>query len=53
MEAIAFALIGTRKDRFVPEPAEFRPFDLRELKHSYNAEDDSPERLKSFVVQAS
>jgi hypothetical protein len=53
MEAVAFTLIGTSKEGFVPEPAEFRPFDLRELRHSYNAEDNSPDRLKSFVVQAS
>jgi hypothetical protein len=27
MEAVAFTLIGTREERFVPEPAEFRPFE--------------------------
>jgi hypothetical protein len=53
MEAVAFTLIGTSKERFVPEQAEFRPFDLRELRHSYNAEDNSADRLTSFVVQAS
>jgi hypothetical protein len=53
MEAVAFTLIGIPKERFVPEPAEFWPFDLRELRHSYNAEDNSPDRPKSFVVQAS
>jgi hypothetical protein len=53
MEAIAFTLVGTGKERFVPEEAEFRPFDLRELRHSYNAEDNSADRLTSFVVQAS
>ena len=53
MEAVAFTLIGTFKEGFVPEPAEFRPFDLRELRHSYNDEDSSPNRLKSFVAQAS
>jgi|HubBroStandDraft_2_1064218.scaffolds.fasta_scaffold813243_1 hypothetical protein len=53
MEAVAFTLIGTSKNRFVPEPADFRLFDLRELRRSYNAEDNSPNRLKSFVVQAS
>ena len=59
MEAVAFTLIGTSKEGFVPEPAEFRPFDLRELRHSYNAEDNdnSPsrpsDRKKSFVTQAS
>jgi hypothetical protein len=53
MEAVAFTLIVTREERFVSEPAEFRPFDLRELRRSYNAEDNSPDRLKSFVAQAS
>jgi hypothetical protein len=53
MEAVAFTLIGTRKESFVPEQAEFRPFDLRVLRQSYNAEDNSPDRLKSFVIQAS
>jgi hypothetical protein len=53
MEAVAFTLIGPRKERFVPEPADFRLFDLRELRRSYNAEDNSPNRLKSFVAQAS
>jgi hypothetical protein len=53
MEAVAFTLIGTGKERFVPEQAEFRPFDLRELRHSYEAEDNSADRLTSFAVQAS
>jgi hypothetical protein len=53
MEAVAFTLIDTSKDRFVPEPADFRLFDLRELRRSYNAEDTSPNRLKSFLAQAS
>jgi hypothetical protein len=53
MEAVAFTLIGTRKEKFVPEPVEFRPFDLRELRHSYYAEDNSSNRLKTFVTQAS
>jgi hypothetical protein len=57
MEAVIFTLIGTRNERFVSEPAEFQPFDLRALRHSYNAEDNSPrrpsDRKKSFVAQAS
>jgi hypothetical protein len=53
MEAVAFTLIGTRKERFIPEPAEIRPVDWRELRRSYTAEDNSTDRLKSFVVQAS
>jgi hypothetical protein len=42
MEAVAFTRMGTRKEGSVTEPAEFRPFDLRELRHSYNDEDYSP-----------
>ena len=59
MEAVIFTLIGTRKETFVPESAEFQSFDLRALRHSYNAEDNdnSPsrpsDRKKSFVAQAS
>ena len=57
MEAIIFTLIGTRNETFVPESAEFQPFDSRALRDSYNAEDNSPSRpsvrKKSFVAQAS
>ena len=56
MEAVIFTLISTRKERFVPESAEFQLFDLGALRQSYNAEDNSPSRPfnqnKSFVVQA-
>ena len=55
MEAVIFTLISTRKETFVPESAEFQPFDLRALRHSYNAEDNSPSRpfnrKKSFVAR--
>ena len=49
MEALIFALIATRNgytqhETFVPEPAEFHPFDLRALRHLYSAEDKSPRR---------
>jgi hypothetical protein len=44
MEAVVFSLIGKRKEPLVPEPAEFQPFDLRALRHSYNAVDNSPSR---------
>ena len=44
MEAVVFSLIGRRKETFVPESAEFQPFDLRALRVSYNAEDNSPSR---------
>jgi hypothetical protein len=57
METVAFTLIGRPKETFVPEAAEFRPFDLQTLRHSYNAKDHSPIRpsdgKKSFVAQAS
>ena len=57
MEAVIFALIGTRNERFVPESSEFQPFDLRALRHSYITEDNSPsrpsDRKKSFLAQAS
>jgi hypothetical protein len=49
-----FALIATRngytpRETVVSEPAEFQPFDLRELRDSYIAEDNSPGRtLYSF-----
>ena len=44
MEVVIFALIGTRNETFVPEPADFQPFDLRALRHLYNAEDNAPRR---------
>ena len=62
MEAVIFTLIGTRNgytqyDTFAQDSAEFQPFDLRALRHSYNAEDNSPrrpsDRKKSFLAQAS
>jgi hypothetical protein len=57
METIAFTLIGRGKETFVPEAAEFRPFDLPALRQSYNAKENSAIRAsdgnKSFVAQAS
>jgi hypothetical protein len=49
METLIFALIATRKgyyqrETFVPEPAEFRSFDLLELARSYEAQEDSSNR---------
>jgi hypothetical protein len=49
MEALVFAIVAVRKgyhqdESSVPEPAKFRPFDLGELKRSYEAEDDSSSR---------
>jgi hypothetical protein len=44
MEAVIFTLIGMRKERFVTEPAGFRPFDWRVLSHAYNSKDNSASR---------
>ena len=49
MEALIFAPIASRNgytqaETFVPEPAEFQPFDLRALSLSDDAEDNSPDR---------
>ena len=61
METLVFALIAIRngyiqQETVVPEPAEFQPFDLRALKRSYEAEENSSgqpsNRSKSFVEQA-
>lgn len=38
METVIFTLIGTRKEKFVPESAELRLFDLRALTHASNGE---------------
>jgi hypothetical protein len=60
MEAFIVALIATRngyfpRDPVVPEPAEFRSFDLRALARSYEAQDDSsnrpPGRPQTLVTQ--
>jgi hypothetical protein len=60
MEALVFAIVALRKgykleETTVPEPAEFRPFDVRALKRSYHAEDDSSsrpsDRQNSLVTQ--
>jgi hypothetical protein len=57
MEAVIFTLIGKRSETLVPESAEFQPFDLRALRHSYNAKDNSPSRPSDeknpLVAQAS
>jgi hypothetical protein len=49
MEALIFAPIASRNgytqaETFVPEPAEFQPFDLQALSLSDDAEDNSPSR---------
>jgi hypothetical protein len=38
MEAVIFALIGTRNEKFVPVPVEFRSFDLPAADTSIQAE---------------
>jgi hypothetical protein len=52
MEALIFALVAglngyTWRETFVPEPAEFQPFDLGALSRSDTAEDSSPGRPTS------
>jgi len=60
MEPLVFAIVALHKgyhkeETLVPEPAEFRPFDLRALKRSYEAEADSSrrpsDRRNSLVTQ--
>jgi hypothetical protein len=61
MEPLVFAIVALRKgyklqeETVVPEPAEFRPFDVRALKRSYQAEADSSsrpsDRQNSLVTQ--
>ena len=60
MEALVFAIVALRKgykleESTVPEPAEFRPFDVRALKRAYQAEGDSSsrpsDRRESLVTQ--
>jgi len=61
MEPLVFATIATlsgfnkQQETYVPEPAEFRPFDLQALRRLYEAEDDSSsrptDRPKSLVTQ--
>ena len=62
METLVFGILALvmrkgfkQQDTVVPEPAEFRPFDLRALRRSYEAKDDSSsgpsDRMKSLVAQ--
>jgi hypothetical protein len=56
MEAVAFTLIGTRKEALVPELAEFQPFDLQVLSRSYSEgsyRSRPSHREESLVTQAS
>ena len=61
MEPLVFAIASlyksyTKQDTIVPEPAEFRPFDLRALRRSYEAETNASsrpsDRQNSFLTQA-
>jgi hypothetical protein len=61
MEILVFAFVaGFRlyrsKEKFVPEPYPFQPFDLQTLKQVYNARVDSSsrssDRPESYAVQA-
>ena len=48
MEALVLGLIALTlqkgREKLVPEPAEFRPFDLQALEQLYTARDNSPSR---------
>jgi hypothetical protein len=58
MEILTFGLIATMKGytqqaTIVREPAKFQPFDLRPLRHSSSAEDNSPSPMsmrKKWVI---
>jgi hypothetical protein len=61
MEALIFALVAFIKlfrteEKMVPEPLQFRPFDIQALKHVYNgrvASSNRPSaRHKSYATQA-
>jgi hypothetical protein len=61
MEILVFAFIARfrhygPKEKFVPEPYQFQPFDVQTLKQVYNARVDSSSRLsdrrRSYAVQA-
>ena len=60
METLVFGILAMRRGfkqqkTVVPDPAEFRPFDLRALRRSYEGKDDSSsrpsDRMKSLVTQ--
>jgi len=56
MEAVAFTLIGRRKEAIVPESAEFQPFDWQALSRSDNEgryRSRPSRREGSLVTQAS
>jgi len=61
MEILVFAFVARfrqygSKEKFVPEPYPFQPFDVQTLKQVYNTRVDSSsrwsDRRKSYAVQA-
>jgi hypothetical protein len=61
MEALIFALVAMMKlfrheEKMVPEPLQFRPFDIQALEHVYNGRVDSSNRPsgrhQSYAAQA-
>jgi hypothetical protein len=61
MEALVFALVAIIKlfrpdEKIVPEPTQFRPFDIQALKHVYKGRVDSSNRPsarhESYAAQA-
>lgn len=61
MEALIFGLVAIMKlfrheEKMVPEPLQFRPFDIQALKQVYNGRDGSSNqpsaRHQSYAAQA-
>jgi len=61
MEVLVFAIIAILKlyrpkEKFVPEPHEFQPFDVQTLKQVYSAKGGSShrstDRQESYAIQA-
>lgn len=61
MEALVFALVAIMKlfrteEKMVPEPLQFRPFDIQALNHVYNGRVESSNRPsarhESYAAQA-
>jgi hypothetical protein len=61
MEALIFGLVAMMKlfrheEKMVPEPPQFRPFDIQALKHVYNGRVESSNRQsarhESYAAQA-
>jgi len=61
MEALIFGVVAImklfrREEKMIPEPLQFRPFDIHALKHVYNGRVDSSDRPsgrhQSYAAQA-